>query len=94
MDTSNLVVHKNQVVAYGKEHKTDEMVYIDYGTSILRKKALASIPLNTFYSTGNFFSDLVKKQELLAYEVKHRFHHIGTPQAIDEFTRYIQTISR
>lgn len=93
-DTSNLIVHKNQVVAYGKEHKTDEMVYIDYGTSILRKKALASIPLSTFYSTGTFFSDLVKKQELLAYEVKHRFYHIGTPQAIDEFTRYIKTISR
>jgi NDP-sugar pyrophosphorylase family protein len=90
-DNSNLVVKDNIIVAYGKKEKTQDMIYIDYGTSILRKKTLTLIPKNTFFSTGQFFSNLISKRELLACEVKERFYHIGNPDALKELRNYIET---
>jgi len=90
-DKSNLIVKNNLIVAYGEKERNKDMNYIDYGTSILRKKSLKIIPNNTFYTTGQFFSDLISKKELLAFEVKERFYHIGNPDALREFKKYIET---
>jgi NDP-sugar pyrophosphorylase family protein len=90
-DKSNLIVKDDMIVAYDDKEKTQDMVYIDYGTSILRKKTLTLIPKNTFFSTGQFFSKLISKKELLAYEVKDRFYHIGNPDALKELRNYIET---
>ena len=90
-DKSNLIIKRNMIVAYGEKERTQDMIYIDYGTSILRKKALDLIPKNTFYTTGQFFSDLISKNELLAFEVKERFYHIGNPDALKEFRNFIKT---
>lgn len=89
-DKSNLIVKNNMVVAYGEKERTKDMVYIDYGASILRKESLSFIPKNTFFSTGQFFSDLISIKELLAFEVKERFYHIGNPDALREFKNYIE----
>jgi NDP-sugar pyrophosphorylase family protein len=90
-DKSNLIVKDDMIVAYGEKERTKEMIYIDYGTSLLRKKALNLIPKNTFFTTGEFFSNLISKNELLAFEVKERFYHIGNPDALKEFSNYIET---
>jgi len=90
-DKSNLIIKENHVVHYGQEKKTSDKIYIDYGTSLLRKKTLQYIPLNTFYSTGSFFSSLIEKNQLLAFEEKRRFYHIGTPDALEEFKNYIRS---
>jgi len=89
-DTSNLVIKNGRIFAYGKENKTKDMIYIDYGTSILRKKVLALIPKDTYYSMVPFCSDLIKRKQLLAFEAKKRFYHIGTPEALEEFNDYIR----
>lgn len=88
IDASNLVVHNGCITNVGKEQKTKEMIYIDYGTSIIRKKALASLKTDTFYSTVMFFRILAEQKQLLAFEVKKRFYHIGTLEALEEFTTY------
>jgi len=89
-DISNLIIENNMVVAYKENEKKQDMIYIDYGTSILRKKALDLIPNNTFYTTEQFFSDLISKKELLAFEAKERFYHIGNPDALEEFRTFIR----
>ena len=83
-DNSNIVVKNGRVMRYNEE-KTKDMVYIDYGVSIFRKKALDIIPKDMFYSTKDLYSKLTKQNNLLAYEVKKRFYHIGTLEALDEF---------
>ena len=88
-DKSNLIVKDNMVVDYGKEKHSKEMIYIDYGTTLLRKITLKKIPLDTFYTTGEFFSKLIKQKQLLAYEANKRFYHIGNPEALEEFREYI-----
>lgn len=90
IDASNIVVENGRITRVGKEQKTNNMVYIDYGVSILRKKALVRFPKDTFYSTIAFFTDLAQRKQLLAYEVKHRFYHIGTLESLEEFKTYMK----
>ena len=90
-DKSNLIIKDNIIIAYGEKERTEDMVYIDYGTSILSKKSMKLIPKNTFYSTGQLFTDLISKGELIAFEVKNRFYHIGNPDALEEFNNYIES---
>lgn len=86
-DKSNLIIKNNMVVGYGEK----EAVYIDYGTSIISKKALELVPENTIYSTGQFFSDLISKKELLAFEADKRFYHIGNPDTLEELRSFIRS---
>lgn len=92
-DKSNLIIKDNLVLGYGDKERTKDMVYIDYGTSLLDKKTLNTLQEDTYCSTGDFFSGLIKNHELLAYEVKSRFYHIGNPEALKEFREYIKTQS-
>jgi len=89
-DKSNLIIKDNIAVGYGDKDRNKDMVYIDYGTSILNKKTLGLVPKNTMFSTGAFFSKLIKRNELLTFEVTERFYHIGNPEALEEFRRYIK----
>jgi len=90
-DKSNLIVKNNMVTGYNEYEKTKDMIYIDYGASLLRKKSLNLIPKDTYYTTGEFFTNLIKKHELLAYEAKKRFYHIGNPDALEEFRAFISS---
>jgi NDP-sugar pyrophosphorylase family protein len=89
-DKSNLIVKNDMVVGYGDKNRTKDMVYIDYGTTALHKNSLNIIPPNKFFTTKEFFSKLIEKQELLAYEAKERFYHIGTPASLEELKKFIK----
>jgi NDP-sugar pyrophosphorylase family protein len=89
-DKSNIIVENKLAVGYGEKNRTKDMIYIDYGASILRKKILDIVPLNTFFTTGDFFSILIKKKNLLIYEADKRFYHIGTPDALQELRNFIR----
>ena len=86
-DKSNISIDNNMVTGFGE----NDAIYIDYGTSLLRKESLDIVPCNQMYSTGEFFSNLIKKNELLALETKERFYHIGNPEALEEFRNFIRS---
>ena len=75
------------VTGYGEP----DAIFIDYGTSLLRKEVLDMVPRNEMYSTGKFFSNLIKQNELLAFEAKERFYHIGNPDSLEEFRQFIRS---
>ena len=87
-DNSNVVVKNGRVIKYDKE-KTKDMIYIDYGMSLFRKKTLELIPQDKFFTTKDLFSFLIDIEELSAFEVKKRFYTIGTSKNLEEFRRYI-----
>jgi len=89
-DRSNIIIQDNMVVGYGEKERTRDMIYIDYGASILRKKVLDHVPKDTPFSTEQFFSDLIKKRDLMAFESEKRFYHIGSPEALEEFRDFIK----
>lgn len=88
-EPSNVAIDGTLVREYTKKEKTEDMTYIDYGTSILRKKALELIPPNQPYSLGELFGKLIPQQELLAYEVDKRFYQIGSKEGLEEFRMFV-----
>ena len=87
-DRSNVVIEGNLVEQYNKKDRAEGMIYIDYGASVLRKKALQLVPANQAYSLEELFDQLIEQRELLAYEVTKRFYQIGSPEGLEEFKRY------
>ena len=89
-DRSNIVINGNMITKYSKVEKSKDMVYIDYGASILKKEALQLIPENHPYSLEDLFIRLIEQKQLLAFEVKHRFYEIGSPQGLKNFEAFVK----
>lgn len=92
-DKSNVCLRGNKVCNYDKNAKTNEMIYIDYGISLLKKDILEFIPEGVFYSLDHLFNDILKKDSLLAFEAKKRFYEIGSFNGIEDFNNFILTNS-
>ena len=88
-DKSNVSIEGNLVKSYSKTNRTKDMIYIDYGASILRQEVLNLVPKGGVYSLEELFTQLVQQQQLLAYEVKERFYQVGSIDGIEEFKQYI-----
>jgi MurNAc alpha-1-phosphate uridylyltransferase len=88
-DKSNVSIEGNLVKSYSKTNKTKDMIYIDYGASLLRRDVLNLVPEDAVCSLEELFAQLIEQQQLLAYEVKERFYQIGSVDGIEEFKQYI-----
>ncbi|MEM3519557.1 MAG: nucleotidyltransferase family protein [Candidatus Hadarchaeales archaeon] len=86
---SNTVVEGNLVKYYSKKKRVKEMVYIDFGVSVLRKKALEFVPPAKKLDLEFLFQELIKRKQLLAYETTQRFYEIGNPSGLREFRRLV-----
>lgn len=91
---SDLVVGNGLVLMYNKRkeesNQSDEMVWINYGVSILRKEVLRDIPLGVDYGEEEFYGGLIKRRELLAYPARERFYEIGTKESLAEFADFLK----
>ena len=86
---SDLIVKNGLVTKYSKTAQTPDMVWINYGVSLLKKKALVLIPKKGEVGEEEFYTKLIRAKELLAYETKERFYEIGTPESLKEFEKYL-----
>lgn len=88
-DRSNTAVDEELVVGFSKGEKSRDMVYIEYGANIFKKKALEMIPKDRFFSLEDLFPSLIENGQILAFEVKKRFYEIGSPRGLKEFEEYL-----
>ena len=86
---SDIVVKRDAVVRYDKTRRVEGMDWINYGVTALMKDALALIPEGVFWDEEAFYGSLIKRGELLAFEVTKRFYEIGTPNSLFEFEGFI-----
>lgn len=92
-ERSNTVIKGGLVKKFSKRKKTKDMVYIEYGANIFKKEALGLIPEGQPYSLEELFPELIRREELLAYEVRERFYQIGSSEGLEEFKRYVTQTS-
>lgn len=90
-DLSNVMVEGGLVKVYDKEQRLPQMEYINFGVSILRKEALELVPPGVPYSQEQWYGELIRRNELLAYETQQRFYEIGSPQGLEEFRKLMST---
>ncbi|MEE8346164.1 MAG: nucleotidyl transferase, partial [Dehalococcoidia bacterium] len=86
---SNVAAADGYVTVYDKEEQTPDMVYINYGVSVLRKETLEYIPPRRVYSQEELYARLIEERQLLAYETDQRFYEVGSPDGLAEFSRFI-----
>jgi NDP-sugar pyrophosphorylase family protein len=88
-DTSNVIVEDYFVKKYDKKNRTANMIYIDEGLSILRKAALNLVPGGQVVQLEEFFTQIIARKEMLAFETKQRFYEIGSFEGLKEFEEFI-----
>jgi len=86
---SDIVVKGGAVILYDKKNRVEGMDWINYGVTALRREALAVIPEGEYCDEETFYGALIKRKELLAFEVKERFYEIGTPASLSEFEAFL-----
>jgi NDP-sugar pyrophosphorylase family protein len=88
---SDVVVRDGRVVRYDKKGQGDGMSWVNFGVSALRKRALTLVPSGRECGEEEFYGELIKRDELLAFPVEERFYEIGTPDSLKEFERFISS---
>ena len=88
---SDVVVRGGYVVRYDKKSRGGGMEWVNFGVSALRKRALAFVPSGRECNEEEFYGELIKRDELLAFPVQERFYEIGSPRALREFEQFIST---
>jgi len=90
-DRSNVVVEGDMVKFYSKKMRAPNMVYIDFGVSVLRKKALDLVPRGKVTDLEEFYRKLVERKELLAFETRQRFYGVGNLERLEEFKKLVSS---
>lgn len=87
-DASNVRIEGGMVVGYDKRGGIG-MEYIDYGLSVLNKKALDHVPKGKAYDLGSLYKDLIEKKQLAAFETRQRFYEAGSPAGLADLEDYL-----
>lgn len=89
VEQSNILVRDGRVVVYDKEHLTPEMRHINFGVSLLRREALDLVPAGVKYSQEDWYQDLIRNDNLAAFETRLPYYEIGSPDGLLQFRRLI-----
>jgi NDP-sugar pyrophosphorylase family protein len=89
-DASNIEFVDGRILAYDKKKLTESMKYIDYGLGMFRKEAFDSVPADEPYDLAMLQQDLLRADQLAAYEVSDRFYEIGSPAGLEETRQYLK----
>ena len=90
-DTSNVVFEKGQLRLYSKNMHLPEMKYIDYGLGAFQASAWTSYSNGEQFDLAQVYQDLIKKDQLVGFEVGNRFFEIGSRSGLEETRRYLTT---
>jgi NDP-sugar pyrophosphorylase family protein len=89
VETSNIIVEGDRVAVYDKFSLRPEMHHINFGVSYLRKAALNLVPAGQKYTQEDWYQDLIKDNNLGAFETHQRYYEIGSPDGLQEFRSLI-----
>ncbi len=83
-DTSNVEFRNEQIVTYDKHQRTPAMRYIDYGLSVLTRRAFVGLEMKAPLDLAEVFQKLVATGQLAGYEVRERFYEAGSSAGLAE----------
>jgi NDP-sugar pyrophosphorylase family protein len=86
---SDLIVKNGMVTRYDKRGSNSEMVWINFGATLLKKQSLDLISPGIEVGEEQFYGSLIAKRELAAFVTKMRFYEIGTVQGLREFEDFL-----
>ncbi len=88
-DASNVEYADGRILAYDKKNRTDRMRHIDYGLGALSARAMEAVPDGEPFDLAALYGDLLRRDQLAAFEVTQRFYEIGSREGLDELRRLL-----
>lgn len=88
-DKSNIEFDNGKIISYDKKSNDDKLKYIDYGLGILTKKAFENFNDEKVFDLETVYNKLLKKNELLGFEVNERFYEIGSFKGLEETGNFL-----
>jgi NDP-sugar pyrophosphorylase family protein len=83
-DASN-VEFDGRILAYRKGRASSRMQHIDYGFGVFRAEAFRDAPADL----AELYAQLLQAGQLAAFEVHERFYEIGSPQGLEETSKFL-----
>ncbi|MFN0164942.1 MAG: nucleotidyltransferase family protein [Bryobacteraceae bacterium] len=91
-DASNVEYDGSRILRYDKRHRTQAMRHIDYGLGVFQKSVFAGLPAEEPRDLADVYSDLLRKGDLAAFEVKERFFEIGSVEGLRDTAEYLEGV--
>jgi len=90
-ERSNVRLMNDPEIYYDKHSacEDNEMEFIDYGVSILKKSAFDSISINTEFDLATLYNQLSKQRLLIGWEVHEPYYEIGSFAGIAELSNFL-----
>ena len=89
-DKSNVVFKKKIIIEYNKMTHNRNMLYIDYGLSILSASVLSEQPNKIPLDLSDIYHELSTKGLLAGHEVYERFYEIGSHKGLEETIKHFE----
>lgn len=89
-DKSNIDFRDGKIIKYDKSIENKNMEYIDYGLGILKKRAFEDFKNEKVFDLEAVYKNLLRKKELLGYEVSERFYEIGSFRGLEETQAFLE----
>lgn len=89
-DVSNVAFDGERVTLYDKRRPTPAMDWIDYGLGGLRAEALERVGPEAS-DLAELYNVLSLERELYGFAATERFYEIGTPESLEEASRFLRT---
>ena len=93
-ENSNVQYDGVSIISYNKQNPTREMRYVDYGLGIFNKEAFDFVPTAQPHDLARLYHDLLKQNQLAAFEVTNRFYEIGSVSGLQETRQYLALRSK
>jgi N-acetyl-alpha-D-muramate 1-phosphate uridylyltransferase len=94
LDRSNIKLLNGEIVAYDKRNRVAGMDHIDYGLGLFRNDAFRNVSDHEALDLAVLYQELLRRGEVVAYEVRERFYEIGSLTGLEETRRYIARYSQ
>jgi len=92
-DTSNVIFDGRSVTLYDKQRRTrpaEDFSYIDYGLLAVSRRVIAEeVPATGKADLADLLFTLSRRGDLAGLEMHERFYEIGSPDGLEDFTRWM-----
>jgi len=91
-DTSNVIFDGHRVLRYAKglAERPEQMCWIDYGLTALRREVVANlVPAVVAADLAPLLTDLAAQGQLAGLDVPERFYEIGSASGRDDLERFL-----
>jgi len=93
-EKSNVYVDTEGKALYSKRNFSKKMQHVDFGFSVISRRALENVATDGFCDLSDIFERLSQANQLGIYEVQARFYEVGSFEGIVDLEHYLKRESK